>query len=145
MEANIYLVRLTSRLYFFSIPLVADMTYESFALLKSRYRVLNLMLLEVSLLRKRLWAVSALIRSDPLMHPDMVEQVPSFCEDLATAVVVTPIADLLFAGLSVYLNMFGASVGLKHFIVHLVLCHIRVLGGKHDFRLLQILQMFFLR
>lgn len=90
----------------FRVALAANMALESFPILQRRYRMLDLMLLKVSLLGKRLWTVFSLERPDAFVHPDMIQQVPRLGIHFVALAVFSNVRNLLLVSRLVDFNNF---------------------------------------
>lgn len=111
----------------FGVSAAADGAFEPLALFQCRNRVLDLMLLKVSLLRKRFWTMLTLEGPHALVHAHVVEQIPSLGKVFVATWVLANIRNLAFVGKGVILSHFLIFVRLQHFIIHILLREVWVL------------------
>lgn len=99
------------KIVLFRVSLAANVALEPLALFKRGYRVLNLVLFQISLLREGFWAMGTLEGTNSFMHTYVIQQVPRFRETFVTVLVFANINYFLLIILKVFVNNFFAFVG----------------------------------
>ena len=103
------------------------------------------MLCEVTFLSKCSVAELALIRSKIFMHSHMIKNVPSFCEDSVSIIILTSVEVLYFQVFFIKFNDAFVMIGLQQEIVHFMFGESHVLDFFRSKELLLITNFLFRR